>query len=171
MSRSWIVLVTLASGCSSAISLDARGIGLEWGGSTVHRPAIAAELDSLYKPSRASWQPDPAVVERGILQSMGTEAPRDDSPFWRGPAHTAFASGTAEQPDASSAKELAVRRKEYEERVQAHQDELRARENAPRPGDVDRALSAWDEWKTEHGYAPIDISPAPPPEPPDKKGP
>ena len=177
MTRSWLALVlAFAPGCAS-LSLDPAtpGIVINWGGPTEHRPAIAQELDSLHEPSpyRTSWQPDPAIVERGILQSMGTEAPRDDSPSWRGPSHTAFAAGTGERPDVSSAKELAVRRKEYDERVAAHQGEERARALAPRPGDLDRALSSWEEWKAKRGYAPIEISPPPPPgpEPPEKKGP
>jgi hypothetical protein len=137
MARTWLVLVVaLAPGCT-----------ISWGGPAEHRPAIAQELDSLRKPSPSpsTWSPDPTVVERAMLgPSLGGAAPTDDSPTWLGPSHTALATATGDRPGVSSEKELDVRRQEYEDHVAGRVDEER-RSPEPRPWEVDRALSLWEE--------------------------
>jgi hypothetical protein len=160
--RCLVLLLALSSGCA-----------LEWGGATEHRPAIQSELeaDRPHTSYRETWHPDRGDIERGILESVRDGGPpRDDSPTFLGPSHTVWANGTADRPGVSDPKELRSRLEEHEERASAHVEEER-KGPEPSPAAIGRAVEAWQEWQVEHGIAPIDLSPLPPPPRSDKKGP
>ncbi|HZU99432.1 MAG TPA: hypothetical protein VFF73_22175, partial [Planctomycetota bacterium] len=120
-----------------------------------------------------TWSPAPGPFEKGMLQSVSSRSPRDDSPSWQGPSHTAGAIGA----DTSSPGEVSARLDEVKEYHDAH-DTPRSADptkpsatSSPPAADLDHALDVWESWKAERGIAPVDLSPPKPTRPDEKKGP
>ncbi len=182
MSRQAVFVRTVAA-LSLGVLLASQGCVWRWGAATEHRPAVEQELEPDRKRSNhpATWSPDPRLVERGILESMsGGLAPRDDSPSWRGPSHTAGSYATGERPGVNTLSEWRSRRQELDERVAKRIEEENAKpgpadfrgDRAPKPATHEGTLEAWEQWKADRGFQPIDLdpNPTPPPAPRERKG-
>jgi hypothetical protein len=171
-------LIIVSSGCT-----------ITWGGPTEHRPAIEAELEADRPRTISSWRPADDPIDRGAVENVMDGRRRDDAPSFQGPSSTIGATAAGDPADGIDPREAPAaleklgkalvgrdergsgRAREGTNRGEWGGGPPPGREPGPSAADVDRALGFWEEWKAEHGFAPVDLSKVPPAPDADRKGP